>query len=362
MKVLITGGAGFVGSHLAERNLNMADEVSIIDNLSTGMMSNVQHLEVNAKFRCVIDDVLNAEVMQGLVEEQLPELSPGHLIVEPALRNTGPAVGLECALLEARYPGCTIASLGSDHYIGKAGEFCRLLQVAEAALEAHPEYLFTIGIKPTRVETGYGHIRKGEILWQVADEPVYAVGEFTEKPDAERARAYIESGQYLWNSNMFVWKASTALELFARFEPEMYEILDRIRRAVGTADEAQVIEREYPQLQAIAVDNAIIERAECVATLEGDIDWGDIGSWAALTDVLPVDAEGNLFAGDVLGLEARNVTAYGREGKVVALIGVQDLVVVDTEDALLVCHKDEAQRVKEILERLQGEARYGRHT
>ncbi len=292
--------------------------------------------------------------MEGLVQEQLPRITPERLIVEPALRNTGPAVGLECALLEARYPGCTVASLGSDHYIGKAEEFCRLLQVAEEALAAHPEYLFTIGIKPTRVETGYGHIRKGDTLWQ--GEPVYAVEEFTEKPDAERARAYTESCQYLWNSNMFAWKAATVLELFEQFEPEMYEILAHIQGAVGTAAEAETIEREYPNLRAIAIDNAIIERAAQVATLEGDIEWGDIGSWAALTDVLPADAQGNLFAGEVLALDARRVTAYGQKDKLVALIGVEELVVVDTEDALLVCHKDAAQRVKDILERLQRES------
>ena len=300
--------------------------------------------------------------MTGLVREQLPDLPPGQLIVEPALRNTGPAVGLECALLEARYPGCTIASLGSDHYVGKPEEFCRLLQVAEAALEEHPDYLFTLGVKPVRVETGYGHILKGEVLWTVAGEPVYAAGQFTEKPDEERARTYTDSGRYLWNSNMFVWKAGAMLDLFARFQPEMHRILQRIKAAVGTASEAAVISEEYPGLPEVAVDNAIIERAERVATLEADIDWGDIGTWAALTDVLPTDAEGNLLTGEVLALDACRVTAYGGADKLLALVGVEDLVVVDTPDALLVCRKDQAQRVREVLERLRAEERLMRFT
>ena len=264
-------------------------------------------------------------------------------------------------MLEARYPGCTIASLGSDHYVGKPEEFCRLLRVAEAALEDHPDYLFTLGVKPVRVETGYGHILKGDILWTVAGEPVYAVGQFTEKPDEERARAYIDSGRYLWNSNMFVWKAGAMLELFARFQPEMHRILERIKAAVGTAGEAAVIADEYPGLPEVAVDNAIIERAERVATLEADIDWGDIGTWAALTDVLPTDGEGNLLTGEVLALDAGRVTAYGGAGKLLALVGVEDLVVVDTEDALLICKKDEAQRVKEVLKRLRGEDKYRKY-
>lgn len=297
----------------------------------------------------------------SLVREQIPDLPVERLIVEPAVRNTGPAVGLECALLEARCPDCTVASLGSDHHIGRPDEFCRLLRAAEAALKDMPDYLFTIGVKPTRVETGYGHIRKGDVLRTVHGEPVYAVSQFTEKPDEERARAYTESGHYLWNSNMFVWKAGTVLDLFARFEPEMHEVLLRIKAAVGTQDEAAAIAREYPRLKAVAVDYAIIERAGWVATLEADVDWSDIGSWDALTDVLPPDTDGNLLSGEVLLLDARNVTVYGPAHKLIALIDVENLVVVDTPDALLICRKDQAQRVRDVVDRLNREARYRRY-
>ncbi|MDP6776154.1 MAG: sugar phosphate nucleotidyltransferase [Candidatus Latescibacteria bacterium] len=288
----------------------------------------------------------------GLVQEQLPTLAADRLIVEPALRNTGPAVGLECALLEARFPGCTVASLGSDHHIGRPEEFRRLLSVAEAALEEMPDTLFTIGVKPTRVETGYGYIQKGARLCAVEGEPVHAVSAFTEKPDADRARAYVDSGDYLWNSNMFVWKASTMLELFRRFEPEIHRTLEQIAEAVGTPREAGVILEEYPKMPEVAIDNAILERAESVATLEADIHWSDIGSWGALTDVLATDDQGNLLSGDILAVDTRNVTAYGPEGKLIALVDVEDLVVVDTGDALLVCPREGSQRVKDLVERL----------
>ena len=300
--------------------------------------------------------------MVDLVRAQLPQIPAERLIVEPALRNTGPAVGLECALLEARHPGCTIASLGSDHYFGKPAEFCRLLQVAQEAVERYPEHLFTIGVKPARVETAYGHICKGEVLCRVGAEPVYRVEAFTEKPDAARAREYTQSGRYLWNANQFVWKAATMLDLFARFEPQMHAGLMRIKEAVGTSAEAEVIAREYPQLKSVAVDNAILERAVQVATLEGELEWGDIGSWGTLSDVLPVDGQGNLFSGQVLALDARQVTAYGPPGKLIALVGVEDLVVVDTPDALLVCRKDQAQRVREVIEKLKGEEGYRKYT
>ena len=287
--------------------------------------------------------------LEDLVREQAPMLKRDNLIVEPALRNTGPAVGLECALLEARFPGCTVASLGSDHHIGRPEEFCRLLQVAADALEERPELLFAIGVKPTRVETGFGYIEKGKQIATVNGEPVYAVATFKEKNDAERARAYVESGRFLWNSNMFVWKARTMLNLFAQFEPEMYALLEQIGQAVGTAGEAEAIREIYPKMKAIAIDNAIIERASTVATLEADIDWSDIGAWGALTDVLPVDGLGNLFNGDVLALDAKNVTAYGPKDKVIALVDVENLIVVDTGDALLICSRDASQKVRDVV-------------
>ena len=289
----------------------------------------------------------------GVVGEQLPDIPQEHVIVEPALRNTGPAVGLECILLESRYPGCTVASLGSDHHIGKPDEFCRLLQVAANALEDRPNTLFTIGVKPTRVDTGFGYIQKGDVIATVNNEPVYAVNAFTEKPDADRAKAYVESGQYLWNSNMFVWKARTVLDLFAKYEPEIYALLEEIGNAVGTDKEHEVIEALYPQMKEIAVDNAIIERASDVATLEADIDWSDIGSWGALTDVLPVDEDGNLLNGNVVALNTKNVTAYGQPDKVIALVDVDDLIVVDTGDALLILPRDGSQRVRDVVDALK---------
>ena len=303
-------------------------------------------------------DVRDLHVSTGselvaLVRNQLPELSETGLIVEPALRNTGPAVGLECVLLESRYPGCTVASLGSDHHIGRPDEFCRLLRAAGDAAEEDPDALFLLGVKPTRVDTGYGYIRKGGVAGRVDGEPVYSVARFREKPDAPTARRYVESGDYLWNSNMFVWKARTVLALFEQFEPELHRILMRIRAAAGTASEQDVIAREYPRMTEVAIDNAIIERAPRVAALEADIDWSDIGSWGALTDVLPVDTEGNLVSGEVLNLNSRDNTAYGVEGKLIALVDVEGLVVVDTPDALLICRRDRAQRVRDVVAALR---------
>lgn len=291
----------------------------------------------------------------GLVREQLPALPEDHLIVEPALRNTGPAVALECALLEARWPGCTVASLGSDHYIGRPGKFRRLLSAAVSAAGEHPEYLYLLGVRPTRPETGFGYVGKGEELCRVGEETVWRVTEFTEKPGLERAREYTQSGRYLWNTNMFVWKARTVLGLFARHAPEIHERLQPIIEAAAPGPSVgwqAAVEREYPAMPSIAVDHAIIEPAAHVAALEGDLNWGDVGSWAALADVLEADGAGHLLSGRVLVIDGRNLIVRGAAEKLIALVGVEDLVVVDTEDALLVCRRDQAQRVREIVDRL----------
>lgn len=286
------------------------------------------------------------------VSQQLPDLTSNRLIVEPALRNTGPAVGLECVLLEAAFPGCVVASLGSDHHIGKPEEFCRLLEVAEAAVDANPDELVLIGVKPWRAETGFGYIQKGEVFHEANGEPVYRVGGFKEKPDAATAESYVSSGDYLWNSNMFVWRAARVLELIEEFEPDLHAGLMEIKAAVGTDAQQSTLERVYPRLKEIAIDNAVLERAEWVAVVEADIDWSDIGSWGALADVLPVDEHGNLVSADAITVDTTGSTVYAPDGKLVALIGLDNLVVVDSGDALLIVPKDEVQRVREIVDKL----------
>ena len=290
-----------------------------------------------------------------LVRSQLPEVDTDHLIIEPALRNTGPAVGLECVLLEHHTPGCTVASLGSDHHIGKADEFCRLLSAAEEALKSHPDTLILVGVKPWCAETGYGYIQKGDVLCEANGEPVYEVGAFKEKPDAETAEQYVSSGEFLWNSNMFVWRADTVLKLFEKFEPEIYAGLMQIKGALGTPDAKKVLNEVYPTLKEIAVDNAILEKADKVAVIEADIDWSDIGSWGAMSDVLPTDDANNLLNGNVIRIDTKDTTVYSQTDKLITLVGVENLAVIETEDALLICPRDQTQRVKDAVDRIKAD-------
>jgi mannose-1-phosphate guanylyltransferase len=291
----------------------------------------------------------------GLVRQQLPELIEDHLIVEPALRNTGPAVGLECVLLEHHSPGCTIASLGSDHHIGKPEVFCKSLEAAEHALESFPDSLILVGVRPWCAETGYGYIQKGSVFHEANGEPIYEVSAFTEKPDADTAQSYFESGNFLWNSNMFVWRAATVLRLFEEFEPEIYAGLMKIKEALGTSNAEKVMEAVYPTLKEIAIDNAILEKADKVAVIEADIDWSDIGSWGAMSDVLPTDDAKNLLNGNVIQIDTKETTVYAQTDKLIALVGVENLAVIETEDAILICPRDQTQRVREIVGRLSAD-------
>ena len=322
----------------------------------TGERTMLQEAVNRLRSLASMDDlyISTSAALVNRVREQVPELPKKNIIVEPALRNTGPAVGLECALLEARFPGCAVASLGSDHHIGAPGEFCRLLKVAEDALSDRADTLFTLGVKPTRPDTGFGYIQKGDAIGTANDEPIYAVAAFEEKPDAETAKTYLASGRHLWNSNMFAWKASAMLHLFAEFEPEIYALLEQIAAAVGTRREAEVIARVYPQMKNTSIDHAILERASRVATIEADIDWCDLGAWDALKDVLPADANGNILRGNVLPLNVKNATVYGGKDKVIALVDVENLIVVDAGDALLILPRDRSQRVRDVVAALDG--------
>ncbi len=293
-----------------------------------------------------------------LALEQLPELPPEQIIVEPALRDTAAAIGLETIYVTSKRGPGIIASLGSDHYIGKPQVFIRALKAAEEFLAEHPEYLVAIACEPTRVETNYGHVRKGEELGQFEELPVYRVAEFTEKPDYRKAEEYTESGEYLWNANFFVWSSETLMRQFREFETGMYEELIALEEAIRTPDFRNAVHSIYPNLKKIAVDYAVLEpaaRAGRMAVVPAAMEWSDIGSWATLTDAFPADDKGNLFMGPVLADETTNTTVFAKNPsrKVIATIALDGLVIVDTEDALLVCPKEESAKVKKIVEQMR---------
>jgi len=292
---------------------------------------------------------------QELVREQLPGLSPEHLIVEPSSRDTAPAIGLETIHVASESPQAVVASLGSDHFVGKPDVFVKALQVAERFLAEEPDYLLAVACEPGRIETNYGHIKKGAVLKVIEGMPVHVADEFTEKPDYRQAEHYTRSGQYLWNANFFVWSAGTLLRRLEEHEPEMHEGLMRIKAAIGGPGYRNVLEEVYPMLKKVAVDYAVLEpvsREGGLVVLPVAMEWSDIGSWGTITDAFPPDSAGNLFAGPVRAEDVRDTTVFIKnpDRKVVALIGTEGLAVVDTPDVLLICPKEMSGRVKKIVQ------------
>jgi len=295
--------------------------------------------------------VTGAEQAVG-VRSELPELPVDHVIVEPQGRNTAPCIGLAARVLTAI--GCTdepMLVLPADHAIAAEDHFRTVLHLSARFVDQH-DGLLTLGVHPTRPETGYGYIRRGDLSRDVEGQRFDRVERFVEKPDLNTAQRLVADGKHVWNSGMFMWRPRRILAELDRYVPEMTPGLERLGTAWGTPNWTARLAAEYAAFPSTSIDYAVMEKADDVWVTEVDIGWNDVGSWASLPELRGVDPEGNVFSGGSLGIEAqRNIVEAG--GKTVVLLGVSDLVVVDSPDALLVCRRDLAQRVGQIPERLR---------
>jgi mannose-1-phosphate guanylyltransferase len=286
----------------------------------------------------------------ALLAEQTPELSLDNFIIEPEGRGTAPAIGLAAAYLHKRDPQAIMAVLTADHYIQIEDEFVHALAAAEKL--AQQDYLVTLGIHPTAPSTGFGYIQQGEALGMTDGLPAYRVQRFTEKPVLEVAQEMVRSGQYSWNSGMFIWKVERILEEFARQMPEFSAQLGEIGQVLDTPAHAETLARVWAGVRKQTIDYGIMEGARNVVVLPVEIGWSDIGSWASLLDLLPADEHGNINIGQHLAIDTQDTLVFGGK-RLVATIGLRGMVIVDTEDALLICPKDREQEVREVVEQLK---------
>lgn len=277
-------------------------------------------------------------------------LSADHILGEPAARNTAACIGYAAMEIIKKYEDGVMVIVPSDHFIKNEDEFARVLKEG-VKTATDKDALVTVGIKPTFPCTGYGYIRNAEI----PGASYRNVREFVEKPDLDTAQEYLESGEYAWNSGMFIWKASTILSYFEKLLPDIYAYLVKIGAAMGTAGEASVIEELYPQIPKISIDYGIMERAEGVLMLEGDFGWNDVGSFDALEEVYGADENGNVHMAKDCVIDTKDCILYGTDnGKLIATLGVEDLIIAQTDDCVLVCDKRRAQDVKLFVEKLTG--------
>jgi mannose-1-phosphate guanylyltransferase len=298
--------------------------------------------------------VVAGERYADALRADAPEIPEQNFILEPSARDSAPAAGLGLAVIAARDPQATVVILTADHHIADKEGFRNAL--AAAADMAQAGNIVTLGITPDHPSTGFGYIRRGEPLMRARNLQGYHSLGFTEKPTEVRAAEFLASGEYSWNSGMFIWRADVALGEYARQQPAMHALLRNISAAVDAPAYPAVLAENWAKIEKISIDYAIMEHAQRMAVIPIDIGWSDVGSWSALYDVLPQDADGNIIKGDVpeaIHIKSQNTLYVG--DKMVVTIGVNDLIIIQTEDALLICHKDRAQDVKEVVKRLQQE-------
>jgi mannose-1-phosphate guanylyltransferase len=299
--------------------------------------------------------IITSAALVDVSREAVPELPPANVIGEPCGRDTAAACALGAAVVKARCAGGTFCILTADHVIKRIDRFLQILEHGFRVAE-RGDALVTIGIKPVFPSTGFGYIDCGEVL-DDGDVRVYKARRFVEKPDAQTADAYLQSGHYLWNSGMFIWKADTLLAALAQYEKPVHAMACAMLPVVDTPAFAASLTAEYNRLGRISIDYAVMEKAPNIVTASGDFEWYDVGSWPALEDHFEKDADGNVIIGEGAMLDSSgNVVVSGN--RLTALIGVNDLVVVHAEKATLICPKSRAQDVKQMVQQLAGNARY----
>lgn len=296
--------------------------------------------------------ITNDEQMDS-VREVCPEIPVENLVGEPVGRDTAPAVALASLLVKQKDPDALFSILPADHVIHDSSGFQDVLDVAFEAAEQQ-EVLVTIGIAPTFPATGYGYIQKGKVQSKAQNLPVYEVVEFKEKPEKETAEAYLESGNYFWNAGMFVWSVRTLDRALQEHAPELSSAFQKMAAAMNSGTMLDsVLEKHYPALEKISIDYALMENATNVVVVESAFDWDDVGEWSAIARHVPKDGNQNSTKGDVMLRESQNTISVAHDGHTIALLGVEDLIVVTTPDATLVCHRDHAQNIKKLVKELQ---------
>jgi len=284
---------------------------------------------------------------------QLPEIPAKNIIIEPVGKNTAACIGLAALHIQKRVPDAVMIVLPSDHAIGNTNEYLAVISAA-AKVAGKEADLVTIGIKPTGPETGFGYLEAGDSLGRDAGKEVFRVKSIREKPDLAKARKFVQSGKFYWNSGMFIWKASTILKEIERCLPDLNAGLMKIKDALGTSKEVAVVPKVYSRLASISIDYGVMEKADNVLMLPGDFGWSDVGSWDALWEISAKDNQGNALTGggSAIFTDTEDALVYTPK-KLVAMVGVKDLIIVETADALLICKKGRSQDVKKVVDALE---------
>lgn len=288
------------------------------------------------------------------VHKQLPQLDLSHCSIEPAIKDRGPAIGLAALIMHHHDPESTFVTAWSDHYINDEAAYFKTLTNTEVFLRDHPKNFVTIGVTPTFPHTGLGYIEMGPAIKNSMGINVFKVKSFKEKPDLKQAQKFLTGKKYLWNTGYFVCKTSFLLVLYQKHLPEVYSLLLKIKPFIGTKKQQAAINKYYAQMPVVDIERGILEKSNSIVVLPSAFDWVDVGSWKIIKEVLSQPND-NLTKGKVITHEAGGNLIYNYESKLVAAIGLKDIVIINTKDALLVANKNDSEQVKELVKKLQAD-------
>lgn len=290
------------------------------------------------------------------IARQLPDLPEENILIEPQPRGTGPAIGLAASIIALRDPNAIMGSFAADHIVRDAGTFERAVRTAIVAAES--DWLVTIGIQPSRPETGYGYIERTDHALDIQGTGLavaYRAAGFTEKPTYERAVEFIRSGKFDWNASMFIWSVEAFATEMERNLPDHWAHLNRIAAAWELPGREETLAREWTAMKPVTIDEGLMERSDRLAVVPAQMGWSDVGDWHGLGELIADQDDGNAFRGTVLDHATRDTLVWSTTDRLVALVGVNDLAVIDTPDALLVVNRHRAQEVRAIVDKLAGE-------
>ena len=295
--------------------------------------------------------IATTEELVQPIKKYISNFPKENIITEPVGRNTAPCLAMANVYAEQFDSDPTIVVLTSDHLIWDKNRFREAVKSAVKKAEEE-ECLVTFGMIVERPETGFGYIEREKKVNGNYPVSIYRVKKFIEKPSSKKAKEYMSSGRYFWNSGIFVWKSSSLKNAFKKFSPEIYDFMRRLSKYIGKKNEKTMLRKMFYELPSISIDYAVMEKADNVYVVEGDFGWDDIGAWTALKRIYQPDEDGNVFIGDVVDIDSKNVTIFSNNA-IVATLGVKDLVIVSTKDAVLVCPKNRCQDIKMIVNLLR---------
>ena len=286
------------------------------------------------------------------VEKEILELPKENIISEPMSRGSAASIALTTAIISARYGDETVAFFPSDHVVKNPGLLIEAIAKGDEFLKSHKDYMITLGINQTSPETGFGYIEKGAILDKSGVFDIFEAKRFVEKPDLATAQKYLESGNFLWNTAMYMYSINFLIDKFKKYIPDTYNRLMKIKATVDTDKYREVLLKEYPEMDKIDFAYSIVENEAKVAVMPLALDWSDVGSWTSLKDSLVKNGQKHFVKGEHIDFESQNLMVYGSK-KLITTIGVKDLIIVDTEDAILVCDLNKSKLVSDVVKHLE---------